>query len=257
MPWIRIIEPKAELKTLSIREDLTDEQLAAQQFRFPLRNEHVAKINFTPVSAFHFFTNGVRQSFFESDETLFGIIIDRTSENRSVIFRDSMRCEVSDDIFKKPLEETKFEEKLTDNHFVRTNERDVSRMVKETFSDLVEQYEREGFDRDEAEIAWTEGLFRHKFSDIDGILIHQNEDSIRKGYAFAKVIEGITGEKLRFCTWDEEELKLMECDREKIKEALGFGESESNLLKQIIDDETKSQIREYKTYLSQAQIGGR
>jgi hypothetical protein len=248
MPWIRIIEPEIEIKTLSQREALTGEQLAAQQFRCPLENEHVA--NFTPASAFHFFTNGVRQWFYRSKETLFGIIIYRTLENRSVMFRKSMDCVISDEIFKKPLEEAEFEKIMANNHFVRTNEKDASGMVKQNFLNLVEKYKRDGRDPGEAKIPWTEGLFRHKFSDIDGILIHKNEDSFRKGYAFAKVIEGITHKKLQFCTWDEKELKLM--DREEIKKALGFGKDESNPLKQTIDDKTKSTINEYKAYLPQA-----
>ncbi len=257
MPWIRIIEPETELRTLSIRERLASEQLAAQQFRCPKKSEHAAQINFTPVSAFQFFTDGVKQHFFESDETTFGLVINRTESNRNVMFRDSTRCEVSDSIFKSPLTEQEFEAQLRDNRFIRTNERDASRIVGKTFKDLVKQYEREGFDPSDASLPWTEGLFRHKFSDVDAILINQNEDSLRKGYAFAKVLEAMTGKKLGFRTWDEEKAELVECDREKIKEVLGFRDDKSNPSKQIIDDETQSKIREYQSCLSQAQRGGR
>lgn len=265
MPWIRIIDPKTEFKTLSIRERLTDEQLAAQQFRCPKSNEHVARINFTPASAFQYFTNGVRQHFFERDESAFGLVINRTKANRDVIFRDSMRCEVSDSIFKSPLTEQQFEDQLRDNRFVRTTERDASKMVKRQWRKLSEDQEKyrkecaeDGLsDPGEASLPWTEGIFRHKFSDIDSIFINQNVDSARNGYAFAKVLEGVTGKRFVFHTWDEEKAELIECDHEKMKEALGFTTDRSNPSKQNIDRDTQSKIREFRSYFEEAQKGGR
>ncbi len=265
MPWIRIIKPETELRTLSIRERLASEQLASQQFRCPKKSEHAAQINFTPVSAFQFFTNGVKQHFFESDKTAFGLIINRTKADRNVMFRNSMRCEVSDSIFKSPLTEQAFEAQLTDNSFVRTTEGEASRVVKRQWEKLSRDHakyklecEEDGLSEPEdPSLPWTEGLFRHKFSDVDAILVHRNEDSLRKGYAFAKVLEATTGKKIEFCTWDEEKAELVECDREKIKEVLGFRDDKTNPSKQIIDDETQSRIREYRSCLSQAQRGGR
>jgi hypothetical protein len=265
MPWIRIIEPKTELRTLSIRGRLTSEQLAEQQFRCPKINEHAARTNFTPVSAFQFFIDGVKQDFFESDETTFGLVINRTEANRNVMFRDSTRCEVSDGIFNLPLTEQEFEAQLIDNSFFRITEREASGVVKRQWEKCLEDHKKykqhrkeDGLDEpEEPSLNWTEGLFRHKFSDVDAILINQNEDSLRKGYAFAKVLEAMTGKKLEFRTWDEEKAELAECDREKIKEVLGFRKDESNPSKQVIDGETQSKIREYQSYLSYAQRGGR
>lgn len=265
MPWIRIINPEAEFRTLSIRERLTDEQLAAQQFRYPKSNEHAARINFTPASAFQYFTNGVRQHFFERDESAFGLVINRTEANRNVMFRDSMRCEVSDSVFKSPLTEQEFETQLRDNRFVRTTERDASKMVKKQWRKLSEDHEKyrkdcaeyDMSDPGETSLPWTEGIFRHKFSDIDSIFIKQNVDSIRNGYAFAKVLEGVTDKRFTFHAWSEEGAELVELDRGKIKEFLGFTTDRSNPSKQNIDRETRSKIAEFQSYFEGAQKGGR
>lgn len=225
----------------------------------------MAKIDFTPASAFHFFTNGVKQYFFENDKSAFGLVINRTEANRNVMFRDSMRCEVSDSIFKSPLTKQQFEEQLRDNSFIRTTERDVSRIVKTKWEKLSEDQKKyrkdcaeDGLsDPGDVSLPWTEGIFRHKFSDIDGILIQNNKTSVRNGYAFAKVVEEVNDKRTEFYMWSDAKSDLIKIDRQKIRDFLGFEAKESGGQRILIDDETQAKIDEYKTCFTQVLEGGR
>lgn len=268
MPWIRIIKPETELGTLAIRENLTDVELATQQFRHPMPSEHVAKINFTPASAFQFFTDGVPQRFFDEFKPdfreKFGLVVKRTNPPRNVIFRHSIREEVSDNIFKKPLTKEQFDRSLESDGFIPTPENEVPQCVKAAYTDLARQHEdykrecaEDGLSEPEpAKLPWTEGLFRHKFSDIDGVFVHPNMTSFRNGYAFAKVLEGVTGKKTEFYAWNDKTSKLENLDREKIKEALGFKPDKTDDTKLVIDSKTQAKIQEYQSCLSQGR-GGR
>lgn len=264
MPWIRIIsEPATELQTLVTRNKLTDERLASQQPRRPLPSENLANMYFTPVSAFQFFIDGIPQGFHKSDQKSFGLVINAVS-NRNVIFRNSMRTEVSDNIFKKPSNDSDFEKALKDNNFIKTTDAEVARSIQRSYNDLVKQYKKDridypenGIDPKDAKLPWTEGLFRYKFSDIDGIFVYPDLTSIRNGYAFAKVLENVTRKKNEFYYWDENKSELVRLDREKIKKELGFKTDKSDDTKLVPDQATLAQFNKYNSYLDQAREGGR
>lgn len=191
MPWYRTITPTSELKTLSMRDKLTDDEVNSQRIRCVRDYDSVINQfpgNFTPVSAFQYILSDVKQHIFK--KPLIGILVlPREEKSRKVIWRNSLRNGVSDSIFKKYLTLSTFNERLTDNGFEYADERAVRLKIKEAFQQLQRQYKKEKFDPAEAMLPWTEGLFRYKTKEIFGIVINPDDvQSCKIGYAFACVV---------------------------------------------------------------------
>ena len=227
MPWYRTVEPETEIKVLATRENLSDEALQEQRVRCPQGYNHnrgkgCGKNNFTFISAFHYLKEGKTQALFNSSEEQIGVMLKRYSEKpRSVIWRDSGRCDVTDDIFKKYHPEEAFEKLARKQALVVMTEDMVAREVSKRFRDMQKAYRKEGHDVKDTQIAWTEGLFRYKFDEIDGVVVNpDNTNSCAKGYAFAKVVEANRRDRCRFYSLDQKTSSFTELDREDIKQKI-------------------------------------
>lgn len=246
MPWYRTIKPEGEIRTLTTRKKLDYTSLQNQEARI----SHAASVDpkFTPLSAFHYIKGGTKQRIFtgyHSDENI-GIMLNPYADSiRNVLWRDSDRNEVSDDIFKKYNTADGFKKALHDYGFTKTTEAKCSESVKERYEKLKAQYSKEKHDPKSAKLPWTEGLFRYQWSEIDGVVINPNNlQSCIKGYAFAVVLEENTGKPCKFYSSEGlEEGKFTEVSRDDVATKV------STSAKQVAE--------QYKKYLSCQELPGK
>jgi hypothetical protein len=209
MPWYRTVLPENELRILQTRED------AGQTYR----------------SAFHYLRTGVPQAIFTElgsrENSNIGVVL-KQDRARMVLWRDNGYCGVSDHIFKRDYaSREEFAKALAENSYVSCSERDVATKIDqkykknydEAIAERIPKSEREDY----ASLAWTEGVFRYKFTDIDSVVINpSNLDSCKKGYAFSKVLEARLGRKVDFVTLDKDGKGVHAVDRDAVKStALG------------------------------------
>lgn len=248
MPWIRIIKPEIELPILSTRCALTEEQFDFQQSRYPMPNEFVARINFTPVSSFSYIIEGASQKFFddfkESSKVDFAIMIKDIDPSREIFFRSSEQGIVSEDIFARPSSKEDFQENLKAANFEKKSEKEVETIVRELWKKKLS--DKNGNDVEfsdskdlnyDSKLERNKGLFRYKVSDISGILLKNNERSIRNGMAFATLMEKEIRREVPIYMWNNSEFRLVRIDDKEIYPVLGY--IKNNDGKIWMDRETK------------------
>ncbi len=218
MPWYRIVNPEADLEILRKRKAGED----------------------CILSAFQYLRSGVPQSYFAvmgEENGLVGITL-KGKNDRLVLWRNGSYCGVSDHIFKRGLSKANLEKTLKENDYITCSELDVKQSLEARYKKNYDEAVKEGYkgekDRESyAQLAWSEGVFKYSFSDIDSIVIDpKNVKSIAKGYAFSKAIEREVGRKIEFVCKDEGGKGVIALDREKIKKfVLDGGETHKSVLK--------------------------
>lgn len=216
MPWYRAIIAGREIATLTTRECLTYEQMCEQQ---PYRSE-IEPIGFTVLSAFHHIMPDIKQELFTESKGSIGVTLSLHTPPRNIYWRNSLRCEVSDEVIRDRKYQNKdsFEADLKYINILPTTEND--RLVLTLAENAYKKRFRREFDKSE-DVPWTEGLFRYQWSEIDGIVVNpEDKKNCLKGCAFARIVDERKGSRSEFYKCDPETSELTALNREAIEKQL-------------------------------------
>lgn len=170
---------------------------------------------------------------------------------------------------KKQISKDEYEAKLKENNYVQYKESDVAKSLEARYKKNYEEAKRENIESEEerenyAILSWSEGIFHYGFDDIDCVVIDpKNTNSLKKGYAFSKVIEEVVGHKIEFVYAKESGKGVEKIDRKKLKDFIYKKQSdidEVNYIKEKyrkrLEEPTKKPHKP-KAHKTQKHHGGR
>lgn len=183
MSWYRTIRPNEEVATLVRRE------FSAPQKQEP--GNYNNDPNFIPLSSFQYLAVGTKQRIFSQPcGSKIGILLRNQEQPRTVYWRDSSYLSVADSIFKEKITKQEFSKRLEKHNFISVPENTIAPRVEKAYAKLISDYKKEKLNPQEAELNWTEGLFRYSFQDVKAVLIDPNsKENIISGLAFSKLCQ--------------------------------------------------------------------
>lgn len=183
--WYRSIDIESELHVLYLRNQNQSKQYE-DRYRCP--EDSNKEPYFTFLSCFHLLAQNVKQYLFAEPV---GILLKNNQTREKIVWRNSGRTNVTDDIFKVYHSQEDFDKLMKDNQLIITNEKAAQELFFASFKNMCLRYQREGIPN--PRIAWTEGLFRYKIDEIKGVVIQENDPEI--GIALSCVFAKLTNKE--------------------------------------------------------------
>ncbi len=178
--WVRIIDPKKEIKYLARREDYDGKQL--------LGHDDQKRIDYTHYSPCTYVKEGFAISLFGGLRDNFGIFI-RPFNRRIDWWYNGRREIVTDNIKPKPGIKYDNGAKDSDQRWNCTIEE-----IEEAVTALRDEYAADYYYQENPDeivtMAWNEGFLRHQRKDITGLLVNkESKSSVYFALAFRSALE--------------------------------------------------------------------
>lgn len=242
MPWFRIIKPDDEMRILAKRELSQDERLKPIN-----RSRHPSDPYSTTVSAFSYHYPGIPQRYFKTTAGgRIGVLLHR--KHREVLWRDSNKTVISDSVFKKCLPPKECIEKVKNLQFKIKDENDIYPLLRERYEKLRNSYIKEGHDLSNCMVPWTEGVFRYRSKEINGIVVEKgNKESYIKGIAFVVALN--LQKKPYFCYYDSHSYQFVDISVQEIKDVVRESQRQINHLVQQYKTAAREAVRQRESAL--------